>query len=145
MIKNIAIGCDHAGFPYKAEIIEYLKKQNYNVQDFGTHSEESVDYPDYVHPVANSISNKENEMGVLMCGSANGVAISANKHKIIRAAIAWNKELSILARQHNDANVICIPVRFISLNDALQIIDAFFSTNFEGGRHTKRVEKISEY
>ncbi len=144
MKKIIATGCDHAGFPYKNDVLKHLESEGYTVKDFGTFSEASVDYPDFVHPVANSIEKGEAEMGVLMCGSANGVAIAANRHKNIRAAIVWENEIASLARRHNNANVICLPARFISIDETLQFIDTFLRTNFEGGRHQRRVEKISE-
>lgn len=142
--KKIAIGCDHAGFPYKDAIIKHLQTQGFELADFGTYSIESVDYPDYVHPLATSIEEQKNDIGILLCGSANGVAITANKHKNIRAAIVWEKEIALLARKHNNANVICLPARFISLEEALTFIDLFLNTEFEGGRHQRRVEKISE-
>jgi len=141
--NKIAIGCDHAGFEYKEILKETLSKYNYEVKDFGTYSKDSVDYPDYVHPLADSIEKNENEFGILICGSANGVAITANKHKLIRAAIAWNDEIASLARKHNNANVLCLPSRFISSEEAKQFVLTFLRTEFEGGRHTQRVNKIS--
>ncbi|MVZ66661.1 ribose 5-phosphate isomerase B [Sphingobacterium sp. DK4209] len=143
MSKKIAIGGDHAGFEYKAEIIEFLKELGYTVQDFGTYSTDSVDYPDFAHPVASSVEDKSNDMGILICGSANGVAITANKHQGIRAAICWLEEISALARQHNNANVVCIPARFIDLDLAKRIVKTFLTTDFEGGRHENRVNKIA--
>ena len=140
MIK-IAIGSDHAGFEYKQALAENLKANE--VKDFGTHTTDSVDYPDFAHPVANAVESGEADFGVLVCGSANGVAITANKHQGIRAAICWNEELAALARQHNNANVVCIPARFISLNVAKKIVDVFLNTDFEGGRHANRVGKMS--
>src|SRR3954470_22424559 len=116
MLPKIAIGCDHAGFVLKEELKEKL--QGYHVKDFGTHTLESVDYPDYVHPLADSIEKKQNQVGILICGSANGVAMTANKHPNIRAAIVWNNEVAALARQHNDANVICLPARFVEEQEA---------------------------
>lgn len=142
---RLAIGCDHAGFDYKEFIKKNLEDSGYIVTDFGTHSRDSVDYPDFVHPVADSIENGKNELGILICGSANGVAITANKHEGIRAAIAWQDELASLARKHNDANILCLPSRFISDKDALQFVNTFLSTSFEGGRHAQRVRKIIEY
>jgi len=115
MSKKIAIGSDHAGVEYKAILIDFLQSNGYEVQDFGPATTDSVDYPDFAHPVASSVENKENELGILICGSANGVAITANKHQGIRAAIAWQNEISALARQHNDANIVCIPARFIDI------------------------------
>lgn len=141
--KTIAIGCDHAGFPYKAAVIKELESKGYTVKDFGTYSTDSVDYPDYVHPLANAVESGECHQGVLLCGSGNGVCMTANKHAKIRAALCWTVELAALARKHNDANVICIPARFVSEDVALQMVDAFLTTAFEGGRHQKRVNKIA--
>lgn len=141
--KTIAIGCDHAGYQMRETLLPFLKNLGYEVNDFGTYSEESVDYPDFVHPVANSIEQEESDLGILICGSANGVAITANKHKDIRAAIVWKEELAALARQHNNANVICLPARFISLEDAKQFTKTFLTTDFEGGRHQNRVNKMT--
>jgi len=143
MSKKIAIGGDHAGFEYKAAIIEFLQELVYTVQDFGTYSTDSVDYPDFAHPVASSVEDQSNDMGILICGSANGVAITANKHQGIRAAICWLEEISALARQHNNANVVCIPARFIDLDLAKRIVKTFLTTDFEGGRHENRVNKIA--
>jgi len=140
---KIAIGGDHAGFEYKAAIIELLVKEGHTIQNFGTDSADSVDYPDFAHPVSSSIENGENELGILICGSANGVAMTANKHQGIRAAICWNEELAALAKQHNNANVVCIPARFIDLALAQKIVSAFIQQPFEGGRHGRRVDKIS--
>ncbi|MGN0002021.1 MAG: ribose 5-phosphate isomerase B [Sphingobacterium composti] len=140
---KIAIGSDHAGVEYKAALVDMLKKQGHEVKDFGPSTADSVDYPDYAHPVASSVENQENELGILICGSANGVAITANKHQGIRAAIAWQNEIAALARQHNNANVLCIPARFIDLDLAKKITNTFITTEFEGGRHANRVNKIS--
>ena len=140
---NISIGCDHAGPVYKTKIINHLKERGFSVKNCGTDGEESVDYPDFAHAVAHDINNKVSELGVLICGSANGVAMTANKHKAIRAGIAWSPELSTLARTHNNANVICIPARFVSESEAVQIVDAFINAEFEGGRHARRVGKIA--
>ena len=142
-MPKIAIGCDHAGFDYKENLKAWLEKNGYTVKDFGTYSKDSVDYPDFAHPVANAVEKNESELGILICGSANGVAISANKHQGIRAAICWNEELASLARQHNNANVVCLPARFVSYDLAEKITDRFLHENFEGGRHEKRVAKIS--
>jgi ribose 5-phosphate isomerase B len=142
-MKKIAIGSDHAGFEYKEALRTWLEKNGYTYKDFGTHSTASADYPDFAHPVASAVEGKEFDMGILVCGSANGVAITANKHQGIRAAICWNEELAGLARQHNDANVVCIPARFISLDDAEKITNRFLTEKFEGGRHANRVGKIS--
>ena len=141
--KPIAIGADHAGFDYKSKLLDLLKSKGYTVKDFGTSSADSVDYPDFAHPVANAVERGIAAFGILICGSANGVAITANKHQGIRAAICWQSELAQLARQHNDANVICIPARFVSEADAEEMVQLFLTTAFEGGRHQKRVEKIS--
>ena len=140
---TISTGCDHAGFPYKQAIIDLLKSKGLQVTDFGTNSKDSVDYPDYVHPAMEAIESGRCQMGVLICGSANGVAMTANRHQGIRAAICWEEEIAALARQHNDANVICIPARFVSSEKALKMIETFLSTDFEGGRHQNRVNKIS--
>lgn len=140
---KIAIGGDHAGFKYKEDLKKWLEKKGYNYKDFGTHSTESADYPDFAHPVANAVEGEEFDLGILVCGSANGVAITANKHQGIRAAICWNEELASLARQHNNANIVCIPERFISSDLAEKIVDRFLHTDFEGGRHARRVGKIS--
>ncbi len=142
MSKKIAIGGDHAGFTYKAELSRELIAAGFEVDDKGTHSEDSVDYPDFAHPVAEAVEKGETDWGILICGSANGVAMAANKHQNIRAAICWEEELAILARSHNDANVVCIPARFITIETAKKIVKAFSSTDFEGGRHGRRVGKI---
>ncbi|WP_307876395.1 ribose 5-phosphate isomerase B [Parapedobacter lycopersici] len=142
-VKTVAIGGDHAGFDYKAQLVQHLEKAGYTVRDFGTASADSVDYPDFAHPVATAVETGASELGVLICGSANGVAITANKHQGIRAAICWQEELAALARQHNDANIVCIPARFIDIELAKAIVDLFLSTDFEGGRHNNRVRKIS--
>ncbi|WP_437920845.1 ribose 5-phosphate isomerase B [Sphingobacterium sp. LRF_L2] len=143
MSKKIAIGSDHAGFAYKTEIIAFLKAEGFEVEDFGPTTEASVDYPDFAHPVSSSVEEGKNELGVLVCGSANGVAITANKHQGIRAAIAWQNEISALARQHNNANIVCIPARFIDIELAKKIVKTFLTTDFEGGRHATRVGKIA--
>lgn len=139
----IAIGCDHAGFEYKEDIISFLEGKGLEFKDFGTYSTDSVDYPDFAHPVAKSVENNESAFGILICGSANGVAITANKHQSIRAAVCWGEELAELARKHNDANIICIPSRFVREGDAEKMVDIFLHTEFEGGRHQKRKEKIA--
>ena len=140
---RVALGCDHAGFEYKEAVKKMLMEESFSVNDFGTHSLESVDYPDFVHPLANSIEKKECDVGVLVCGSANGVAITANKHRLVRAAVVWQNEIASLARRHNDANVICIPSRFVSCDEAKLFVKTFLSTAFEGGRHAVRVNKIA--
>lgn len=141
-MKKIAIACDHAGFEYK-EIIKKHLEGKFEVEDFGTFSPDSVDYPDFVHPAADSIEQGRNELGILICGSGEGVAITANKHQKIRCALCWMPELASLARQHNDANMIALPARFIASQLAADIVDTFLNTPFEGGRHQNRVEKIS--
>lgn len=143
MIQKIAIGCDHAGFDLKERIKTILQSHGHEVKDFGTYSAESTDYPDFAHPVANAVEKSEYDLGVLICGSANGVAMTANKHQGIRAAICWNEELASLARQHNDANILCLPARFIDETLADKILDRFLNSSFEGGRHGRRVDKIS--
>lgn len=140
---RIAIGGDHAGFHYKQELIPYLTEKGYEVKDFGPFSTDSVDYPDFVHPVATAVEKGEYDFGILICGSANGVAMAANKHQGIRAGIAWQKELAELTRQHNNANILCLPARFIAIELAKECVDAFLTTSFEGGRHQKRVDKIA--
>jgi ribose 5-phosphate isomerase B len=141
-MDKVAIGCDHAGYVYKEAVKKQVLKRGYEVMDFGTDSPDSVDYPDFVHPVAQAVESGEAIAGVVMCGSGNGVAMTANKHQGIRAAITWNTELAALARQHNDANIIAIPCRFVDESTAVSMVDIFLATDFEGGRHTRRVEKI---
>jgi ribose 5-phosphate isomerase B len=141
--KPIAIGADHAGFEYKEAIKLWLEKRNYTVKDCGTYSLDSVDYPDFAHPVANSVEAGEAAFGILFCGSANGVAITANKHQGIRAGLCWENDVAKLVRRHNNANVICIPARFVALPLAEEMIEHFITTEFEGGRHANRVNKIS--
>jgi len=138
---KIAIGSDHAGFNYKQQLLQTLKVAQ--LTDFGTYGPDSVDYPDFAHPVASAVESGEFDLGILICGSANGVAITANKHQGIRAAICWNEELASLARRHNNANIVCIPERFISFETAQKIIETFFTTEFEGGRHANRVGKMA--
>ena len=139
---RIAIGSDHAGFELKQQIISYLEEKGHMMWDLGPETAESVDYPDYAHKVAINVSNFDT-IGILICGSANGVAITANKHQLVRAAIAWEPEIAALAKQHNNANILCIPARFITSYDMPAIVDAWLDAKFEGGRHEKRVEKIS--
>ncbi|SHK18176.1 ribose 5-phosphate isomerase B [Hymenobacter psychrotolerans] len=141
-MKPIALGSDHAGFEYKQMLLEWLRDNGYETRDFGTYSADSVDYPDFVHPLASAITAGELERGILVCGSANGVCITANKHRGIRAAIAWEPELAELARQHNDANIVCVPARFVSPENARAIVSQFLNTAFAGGRHQNRVNKI---
>ena len=143
LTRPIAIGCDHAGFEYKTEVVKHLNKAGYQVHDFGTYSLDSVDYPDFAHPTAASVEKHETAFGILICGSANGVAITANKHAGVRAALCWQKDIAELARKHNNANIVCIPARFISYHLCIEIIETFIKTSFEGGRHEGRVNKIS--
>ena len=139
---KISIGNDHAGTDYKFAIIKHLEAQGFSVKNYGTDTTDSVDFPDFVHPVADDIEMGSADFGILICGSANGVAMTANKHQKVRAGICWNKEITELTRQHNNANVICIPARFSALAQAIQMVDTFLNTEFEGGRHEKRVNKI---
>jgi ribose 5-phosphate isomerase B len=139
---KISIGCDHAGFSHKKPVIDFLNENGIDVVDHGTYSEDSVDYADFVHPVANDVENGESTLGIVICGSGNGVAMTANKHQGIRAALCWNEEIAILAKSHNNANVIAIPARFVSENVAVQMVKLFLETEFEGGRHQRRIEKI---
>ena len=141
-MKKLAIAADHAGFELKEYLKEQLKNE-YEITDFGTHSLDSVDYPDFVHPAASSIENGENELGILVCGSGQGVSITANKHQKIRCALCWMPELAALARQHNNANMVSLPARFIAKELALEIVQKFLNTDFEGGRHQNRVDKIA--
>lgn len=141
--KPVAIGSDHAGYDLKEELISFLEAKDIAYRDFGTHSNDSSDYADFAHPVAHAVENGEAAFGILLCGSANGVAITANKHKGVRAAISWGEELAKLAREHNDANILCIPARFVRDGDAEKMVQLFINTPFEGGRHQRRVEKIS--
>lgn len=140
-MKKVAIGADHAGFDYKEMIKEYLKDK-VEVLDFGTFSKDSVDYPDFAHPTAEAVETQKADLGILICGSGNGVQMTANKHQEIRCALCWEVEIAELARQHNNANMIAIPARFISEEKAKAIVDAFLATDFEGGRHQNRVNKI---
>ena len=138
---NISIGNDHAGVDYKNYIIDKLK-DNYNIINHGTNNIESVDYPDFAHPVSLDVQNNKSDLGILICGSGNGVSMTANKHKKVRAALCWNEQIAVLAKKHNNANIICIPARFISKEEALQIIKSFIETEFEEGRHQRRINKI---
>jgi len=141
--KPVAIGSDHAGFEYKEDLISFLEAKGVPYSDFGTHSKDSVDYPDFAHPVAVAVEKGDASFGILLCGSANGVAITANKHQGIRAAVCWGEELAQLCRMHNNANIICIPARFVREGDAEKMVELFMNTEFEGGRHGLRVEKIA--
>ena len=139
---NIAIGNDHAGTTYKFKIIKHLEENGNQVINFGTDNEESMDYPDAIHPVAEAVESGKADLGIIICGSGNGAAMTANHHKKIRAALCWNDELVALARQHNNANILSIPARFVSQEDSIQFVKTFLSTDFEGGRHQKRIDKI---
>src|SRR5215831_8642236 len=143
LTKPIAIGCDHAGFEYKEAIKEWLTTDGFIIKDFGAYSADSVDYPDFAHPVATFVESGEAAFGILLCGSANGVAITANKHQGIRAGLVWDNEVAVLVRQHNDANIICLPARFIAFPLAFEMIETFMNTQFEGGRHERRVSKMA--
>ena len=140
---KISIGNDHAGPEYKKAIVEMLKTKGHEITNYGTDSEDSVDYPDFAHAVANDISEAKADFGIIICGSGNGIAMAANKHEKVRAALCWIKEIATLARQHNNANIISIPARFTSIPQAVEMVNAFLSTEFEGGRHQTRVDKIS--
>ena len=141
--KPIAIGSDHAGYDYKEDLISFLEAKSLAFTDFGIDTKDSVDYPDFAHPVANAVENEEAAFGILVCGSANGVAITANKHQGIRAAVCWGEELAKLSREHNNANIICIPARFVREGDPEKMVNIFMQTTFEGGRHATRVGKIA--
>lgn len=141
--KPIYIGADHAGFGHKSKTVEWLKAQGYKVEDLGAHSEASVDYPDFAHPVSQAVEDGKAAFGILFCGSANGVAITANKHQGVRAGLCWDNEVAKLVRLHNNANVICLPARFVAWEYARQMIETFMQTAFEGGRHANRVGKMS--
>jgi ribose 5-phosphate isomerase B len=140
---TIAIGNDHSGTEYKFAIIKYLEKKGYKVINFGTDTNDSMDYPDAIHPTANAIETGKAALGIILCGSGNGAQMTANKHQGIRAALCWNNELVALTRQHNNANILTIPARFVSLQQAISFVDTFLSTEFDGGRHRVRVDKIS--
>ena len=140
---KISIGNDHAGPEYKKAIVEMLKAKGYEVTNYGTDSTDSVDYPDFAHAVANDVSNEKADFGIIICGSGNGIAMAANKHEKVRAALCWMKEIATLARQHNNANIISIPARFTSIPQAVEMVETFLDTEFEGGRHQNRVDKIS--
>ncbi len=143
IMKIIPIGADHAGFQLKEQVSQYLRDLGYEVKDFGCFSEESIDYPDYAHPVAELIEANPGMRGILICGSGNGINMTANKHSGIRSALCWKKEIAELARLHNNANVLALPARFISMDEAKEMVEVFLTTEFEGGRHQKRVEKIA--
>ena len=140
---KISIGNDHAGPEYKKAIVEMLKAKGYEVNNYGTDSADSVDYPDFGHPVASDVENGKADFGIVICGSGNGIAMSANKHQDIRAALCWTKEIAELARQHNNANIFSIPARYTSIQQVIEMVDTFLNTEFEGGRHANRVNKIA--
>lgn len=140
---KVAIGADHAGYEYKNIILQWLQEQNYEAADFGPNSADSMDYPDTAHPLASAVESGEFEYGILICGSGNGVCMTANHHQGIRAGLAWNIEVAELVRQHNNANILCLPARFIDIETAIACVKTFFSTSFEGGRHARRADKIS--
>lgn len=139
---RIAIGNDHAAPDYKYEIIKLLESKNIEVDNYGTNSIDSVDYPDFVHPVASAVNENKVDLGILLCGSGNGVCMTANKYEKVRAGLCWNEEVVKLSKLHNNANILCIPARFVSLEEALIFVEIFLNTNFEGGRHQKRIDKI---
>jgi len=140
---KISIGNDHAGTEYKDEIIAFLKSRDHEVINHGTNTDESVDYPDFIHPVAEDVENGTSQFGIIICGSGNGANMTANKHQGIRSALCWNNEIVELARQHNNANILSIPARFVSLQQAVRFVELFLDTPFEGGRHERRVNKIA--
>ena len=139
---KISIGNDHAGVAYKAAITAHLEEKGHHVQNHGTNTEASVDYPDFIHPVASDIESKGADLGIIICGSGNGAAMTANKHQKVRAALCWTKEIVALAREHNNANVLSLPARFISIPQALAMVETYISTDFEGGRHQGRIDKM---
>lgn len=140
---QISIGNDHAGTAYKNAIIQHLEENNHKIINHGTDQEDSVDYPDFIHPVAKDIENQKAQFGIIICGSGNGANMTANKHQGVRSALCWNNEIVALARQHNNANILSIPARFVSLQQAIKFVDIFLDTPFDGGRHQRRVEKIA--
>ncbi len=140
---KISIGNDHAGTIYKQAVVEYLKTRDIEISNYGTDSEESVDYPDFVHPVAKDVEEKKADLGIIICGSGNGANMTANKHQAVRSALCWTKEIAALAREHNNANVLSIPARYTSKEQAVEMVQVFLDTEFAGGRHNRRVEKIS--
>ena len=140
---NVSIGNDHAGTKHKLTIVDYLKEKGLNIINHGTDSEESVDYPDFIHPVSIDVKNNTSKLGIIICGSGNGASMSANKHQGIRSALCWNKEVCKLSREHNNANILSIPARYVSIDKAIEMIEVFINTPFEGGRHLRRVEKIN--
>ena len=143
MNKTICIANDHAGVELKEAVVKYLEENDYTVINLGTNTLDSVDYPDFAHPLAKAIEEGKAQFGILICGSANGVCITANKHQNVRAALCWKNEIASLARQHNDANVLGLPARFITIEEGIEMVHTFLNTEFEGGRHQGRVDKIS--
>lgn len=139
---KISIGNDHAGVSYKEAIIAYLEEKGFEVQNYGTDTEDSVDYPDFIHPVAKDVSDGKADLGIIICGSGNGAAMTANKHQKVRAALCWTKEIVALAREHNNANILSLPARYISIPQALAMVETYISTDFEGGRHQGRIDKM---
>jgi ribose 5-phosphate isomerase B len=142
IFKSVALAADHAGYPAKEAIKKYLTDNGVEVKDYGTYSEESTDYADYAHPMASAVENNEFEIGIAVCGSGNGINMTVNKHQGIRAALCWSVEISEMARLHNDANICTVPGRYVSEEEAIKIVDKFVNTEFEGGRHQKRIDKI---
>lgn len=140
----ILFGCDHAGFQLKEFLLAYLASKNIATQDFGCYSEDSIDYPDFAHPVAEAVAENPQSIGVLICGSGNGINMTANKHSGIRSALCWKKEIAVLARQHNNANILALPARFLTNEEGIGILTAFLETHFEGGRHQHRIDKIPQ-
>lgn len=140
--KVIPIGADHGGFNLKEEIIKHFSQLGYEFKDFGTHSEESTDYPDYGHPVASYVEENDNTLGIVICGSGNGINMTVNKHKGIRGALCWSVEITELARKHNDANILTLPGRFITIEEGIKIVETFLNSEFESGRHQRRIDKI---
>ena len=140
----ILFGCDHAGFQLKEVLLAHLASKNIATQDFGCYTEESIDYPDFAHPVAEAVAVNPQSIGVLICGSGNGINMTANKHSRIRSALCWKKEIAVLARQHNNANILALPARFLTNEEGIEILTAFIETNFEGGRHQNRIDKIPQ-
>lgn len=139
---TIAIGNDHAGVDYKFAIIKHLKSKGYTIKNYGTDTSDSVDYPDFIHPVANDVEQKKADFGIIICGTGNGANMTANKHQGIRSALCWNKEIATLARQHNNANILSIPARYTAQQQVIEMVDTFLGTSFEGGRHQARIDKI---
>jgi len=139
---NLALACDHAGYDLKVKLIDYLQDKGYQVHDLGSFTNQAVDYPEYGHKLAQHVAGKKSEYGISLCGSGNGINMTANKHPLIRSALCWNEEIAELARQHNDANICAIPARFITFEQAVQIVDRFLNSPFEGGRHKRRIDKI---